>query len=661
MAIVKMIKFTLMTFEYHKQSMLKELQKFENVHFRSLSPQEAEAIGVINRAFSPETINYVDTELSKVKFTLNKIDPYAVRPKGFSALTTQPKTMAFHEFDSFIDTYDYQMIYELAKESDERIGVVKSEAARLRAENEALKKWLKLDVSPDEFDKLRQVKAIIGSVNKLAADQFRLRVEGEYPCAYLEFIGELKEDVTMLILIPDAEYEEAFAFFKTLGFAKMPLPFKGIPAQQIIENNKELDRLLQVREAASKRLESLGGEYENLNIAVDYFETVLERERACENFLKMETVVYMEGWVPEESAAEFKQLVAGVCGRDCYIEETAVEKDSTEVPIKLKNNKIVSAFEDVTRMFSMPLYKEIDPTAALMPFYIVFFGFMVGDVGYGLLLLLATWFAKNKLYLSPGMKNFMNFFFYLSFGVIFAGFIYGSFFGFGFFKVSTNINTGEAKAILDTNVDVLPMLIVSVVMGGVQIFTGLFIKGYMLIRDGKPLAALFDAGFWIIAIGFGIAWLLVAAGVIPARYNNVIMCIFLLSLVGLAVTQGRSAATPVGKVASGIYEVYNLSGYVGDFVSYTRIAALALSGAYIAYSFNIMAGLLAKSFIGSIFAVVVFVLGAALNIGLSLLSAYVHTCRLQYVEYFGKFYEGGGIPFTAFSLKNKYLNIKKEN
>lgn len=647
-----------MTFEYHKQSMLKELQRFKNVHFRSLSPQEADEIGVINRAYSPETINCVETELSRIKFTLNKIDPYAVKPKGFQALTTPPKTMSFSEFDSFINTYDYQKVYELAKESDEMIGVVKSEAARLRADNEALKKWLKLDVSPDEFDKLRQVKTIIGSVSKLAADQFRLKAEAEYKHVYIEFIGELKEDVTMLILVPVTEYDEAFAYFKTLGFAKLTLPFKGIPAQQIIDNNKELERLQQVREEAYKRLEGLGGEYENLNIAVDYFETVLEREKACENFLKMETVVYLEGWVPEESAADFKQLVAGVCGQDCYIEEEAVEKDSTEVPIKLKNNKVVSAFEDVTRMFSMPLYNEIDPTAALMPFYIVFFGFMVGDAGYGLLLLIASWFAKEKLYLSPGMKNFMNFFYYLSFGVIFAGFIYGSFFGFGFFRVATNVNTGEAKAILDTNADVLQMLILSVVMGGVQIFTGLFIKGYMLIRDGRPLEALCDAGFWVIAVSFGIAWILVAAGVIPAQYNNIIKWVFILSLLGLAATQGRGAATPVGKVASGIYEVYNLSGYVGDLVSYTRIAALALSGAYIAYSFNIMAELLTQNIIGWIFAAVVFILGAALNIGLSLLGAYVHTCRLQYVEYFGKFYNGGGIPFTAFSLKNKFTNIK---
>lgn len=658
MAIVKMKKFTLMTFEYHKQSLLKELQRFENVHFRSLSPEEAEEIGVINRAFSPETINCVETELSKIKFTLDKIDPYAVRPKGLQALTTPPKTMSFPEFDSFIYTYDYQKVYELAKESDELIGVMKSETARLRAENEALKKWLKLDVSPYEFDKLRQVKTIIGSVSKLAADQFRLRVEAEYQHVYIEFIGELKEDVTMLIMVPDTEYEEAFAYFKTLGLAKLPLQFKGIPAQQITDNNKELDRLQQVREAAYKRLESLGGEYENLNIAVDYFETVLERERACENFLKMDTVVYLEGWVPEESAADFEKLAAGVCGHDCYIEEEAVEKDSKEVPIKLKNNKMVSSFEDVTRMFSLPQYNEIDPTAALMPFYILFFGFMVGDAGYGLLLLAAAWFAKEKLYLSPGMKNFMNFFYYLSFGVIFAGFLYGSFFGFGFFKVATNITTGEAKAILDTNVDVLQLLILSVVMGGIQIFTGLFIKGYMLIRDGKPLEALCDAGFWVIAVSFGIAWILVAAGVIPARFNNIIKWIFILSLIGLAATQGRGAATPVGKVASGIYEVYNLSGYVGDLVSYTRIAALALSGAYIAYSFNIMAGLLTQNIIGWLFAIVVFILGAALNIGLSLLSAYVHTCRLQYVEYFGKFYSGGGIPFTAFSIKNKFLNIK---
>lgn len=659
MAIVKMKKFTLLTFEDHKQSMLKELQKFENVHFKSLSPDEAAEIGALNRDFSPETINYLDSQLSKVKFALDKINPYAVRPKGVKALATPPRTMEFNEFDSFISGYDYEHVYRQVKESDDTINMVKSATAKLKADNETLKSWQKLDISPEELDRLRQVKAIFGSVNKLAAESFRLGAEEAYQHVYIEFIGEIKEDVTMLILIPAAEYDDVFTYLKTLGLSKMSLSFRGVPAQIISEHNLETDRLNQVREKAQMVIEDLGTEYENLKIAVDYFETVLERERTCENFLKMETVVYMEGWVPEENTDEFKQIVAGVCGNDYYIEEEAVEKDSTEVPIKLKNNKVVRAFEDVTNMFSLPQYNEMDPTPALMPFYIVFFGFMVGDTGYGLLLMLATWFARKKLYLSAGMKNFMNFFFYLSFGVVFAGFMYGSFFGFSFFQVAANAGTGEAKAILDTNADVLPMLILSVIMGGVQIFTGLFLKGYMLIRDGKPLDALFDAGFWVIAVGSGICWILVAAGVIPSGFNSFIMWTFILSLVGLAATQGRGAATPVGKVASGIYEVYGLSGYVGDLVSYTRIAALALSGAYIAYSFNIMAGLLTKSVIGWIFAVVVFVLGALLNIGLSLLGAYVHTCRLQYVEYFGKFYNGGGIPFAAFSLKNKFLNIKK--
>jgi V/A-type H+-transporting ATPase subunit I len=468
--------------------------------------------------------------------------------------------------------------------------------------------------------------------------------------------------------MPAGDFDEAFVFFRTIGFSRLTLGFQGIPGELMTENENKILQQQAALGEATDRIKDFNGEYEQLNIAADYYETLLERERVCRNFLKTQKVVLIEGWVPAEDSGVFQSIVSGVCGNDYHLEEEDVEKDSEDVPIKLKNNGFVAAFEDVTVMFSLPRYNEVDPTPLLMPFYMLFFGFMLGDAGYGLLLLLGTAFALTRFHLKEGMRRFIKFFFYLSFPTIIAGFVYGSMFGFPFFTPIVGAD-GTHKAILDTNIDVLNMMILSVVVGVVQILCGIAIKGFILLRDGKIFDAIVDSFSWIVTLLACIGLMLGATGMTPAIVSTVSGWALVISLIVLAATQGRDSPTLGGKIGNGLYAVYGLSGYIGDFVSYTRIAALALSGAYIAFSFNLMAQQLIPDgpmipFIGIgvaklVFGGLIIVLGQTLNIALGALGAYVHTCRLQYVEFFGKFYEGGGVPFTAFKLKNKFVNIKK--
>lgn len=673
-----MKKFTLLAFESYKKPLLKELQKFGETHFKDLSDSGAEELQALNADFSPEEIEKCETELGKVKFSMSRIEPYAPKLKGAKAMTAEPKSMSFDEFDVYPDSYDYESVYNVVKTEDEAIEAIKTRISALYAENEGLRSWAGLDVSVKELDSLKFTKYLTGTVSKPAAESFKSNAEENFKEAHVEFIGSVKDDVIALILMPSGQFDEALQFFKTLGFSRLSLSLQETPSDVISANNDEITKLRGERNAAFDRVKALSEEYEKLQIVHDYYETLLERERACQNFLKMRTTVLIEGWVPEENSQAFKGIVENICGGGYYLEEEDVEQESETVPIKLKNNKVVSAFEDITVMFSLPRYNEIDPTPLLAPFYWLFFGLMIGDAGYGLLLLVATLVLMKAFKLSEGTKRFMQFFFYLSFAVILGGFIYGSAFGYSFFTPLTDSGGGyklnlansfnpifspdsgvDAKALIDTEKDIIPMMIGSVALGIIQVLFGIGVKGYMLIRDGKPLAAVFDSLFWIIALITGVGMIVGFTGMIPAALVSVIQWTFLASLIGLAVTQGRENKTTAGKIGGGIYAVYGITSYVGDFVSYTRIAALLLSGAYIAYSFNLMATLIPAGILRIIFGSVIFLLGMLINIGLSALGAYVHTCRLQYVEFFGKFFEGGGIPFNAFKLKNKYIKINK--
>lgn len=654
MAITKMNSFTLLTFRDKKSRLLKDLQKFGDVHFRDLSRDELMESGYLKQDFSQEDITRCESELDKVGFALSKLAPHV--PK--SGLTAKRKTLSYEEFDGFLSGYDYGKVCGCIKEQDDLLAGYRSEISRLRAEIEGLKAWLSLDVSPAELDGLSVARYLVGTVNKTTADSFKVAMERDFPCVYVEFLGSTKDDMAMLILIDPDSYEDVLGASKDLGFSRANLGFRERPTAIVKANEAKIKELELQITAANDAVKARAEEHGSLLIVKDCLRTTLEREKAAQNFLGSETVVFLEGWVPEEDNANFHKIITAACGEDYYLEEAAVEEDSEVVPIKLKNNRLVAAFESITSMYSLPRYNEFDPTPLMMPFYWLFFGLMVGDIGYGLLLMIGTFAASRLLDLKPGMKSFMRFFFYLSFAIVAAGFLYGSCFGYSVFTPLTGPD-GQPKAIIDSQMDIVTMIIGSIAIGVVHVLFGVAVKGALCIKRGDIAGAIFDSLFWILAVlsGIGLIIVFMVPGMLPDPLPAICSWVFLASLIGLAATQGRSSPSLGGKIGNGLYGVYGITSYVGDLVSYTRIVALALSGAYIAFSFNLMRDILPGGFVKIVFGSIIFVAGQALNFGLSLLSAYVHTCRLQYVEYFGKFYEGGGKPFKPLTIQHDSVHI----
>lgn len=666
MAIVKMNKFTLLTFEDNSKNLLKELQKIGVVHFKDLQKEASEEeLAVLDRVSSSEEITSIESELSKVKFVLSKIEPYVEKLSGIKALTEKTPEFDYEEFESFSESYNYDSVYTAVKEQDDKLKALNSEKNRLNSENDSLRQWLSLDISTAETDKLKSVRCFCGTVPTLSASSFIESVQNVFPNIYIELLDSIKEETTVFII--SMADEDVSTELKLNGFTRVNLNLEKSPEEIINENTKRIDEIT-LEEAACKQLiAEQAGEYQSIQMAMDYFNTVSERSKAQENFLSTKRVYLVEGWVPIEEFNLFTSTITKVCGSNYYLEHEEVEKENEEVPIKLKNNKFFSAFENITQMYAYPKYGEMDPTPVMAPFYFAFFGIMMGDAGYGLVMFIATLLMLKYANMNQGMRSFIRFFNYLSIAVMIFGVVFGSMFGVTvpLFCFITGPD-GNPRPLLDYNTDIVLMLVLSVGIGVFHIIFGLGVKGYMLIRDGKYLDAVFDSLFWITTV-ISLVGLVVSVAVKP-EILSVFGWIFGLSVLGLAATQGRQSPSVGGKVANGLYSVYNITSYVGDFVSYTRLVALMLSGAYIAFSFNLMAGMVFGDPAGTnflvviikfIFAALIAVIGGALNFGLAALGAYVHTCRLQYVEYFGKFYEGGGKPFKPFELKNTFINIKK--
>ena len=653
MAITKMEQFTLLAFHEHQAALLKALQQFGDTHFRDLQKEDLSEYDFLVRDASPKRVTWLESQLDTVKIAIHKLSPYA--PKR--PITAKRPVLTYDEFDRYLDSYDYKAVCEKVRNVDDRLTAIRSETSKLKSENDQLRQWVRLDVSPSELEGFYAVRSLIGIINKTQADHFSQSVSDRFDCVYVEFLGTIKEDMTLLLFIPMEQYDEVFSFIKDNGFAKTNISFDEMPSRLMTENSARMDQIELERFQKIEEIREMSDEHEKLLIVQDYLQTVLAREKACENFMRTDLVTLIEGWYPKEEEPQFLSAIERICAGDFYLEHAEVEQDSTTVPIKLKNNAFVSAFEGITSMYSMPLYSEFDPTPIFAPFYWLFFGLMVGDIGYGILLLAATFVMLRFFDLKDGMKSMIRMFSYCSISTILTGILYGSCFGFAVFTPMIGPN-GSPKAILDSQVDITTMLVLSIAIGVIHIIFGLGVKAATCLKNGDPLGALFDGGFWIITLISGIGLLISATGMIASSLSSVFGWIFALSLVGLAATQGRDSPTIGGKIGNGLYGVYGLSGYVGDIVSYTRIVALALSGAYIGFSFNLMTELIPGG-IGWIARILILAAGHALNIGLALLGAYVHTCRLQYVEFFGKFYDGGGVPFRPLNLKNDYIHINK--
>jgi len=666
MAIVKMNKFTLISLLEHKENLLKSLQVFESVHFRDLHNGEETELSLFESGDNPEEVSSVESELAKVRFVLEKIGLCVDTHKSIKSLMLPPKTITFSEFDSFASDYDYMSVYEAVKTLDEKEKASKAEKNKLLSDNNNLDPWRLLDISPIKINSLKSVASFIGTVPKVGAEGFREDVERELDCAYVELFDQKKDDVGVLVMAPTKDADTLFSHLKSRGFGVANLSIDEIPAKIIKSNGERIVELESQTCEVRKAIQDLAKHREDFKILEDYFRTLLERIHACGNFAGTQKTLLLEGWVPKDASEELKAIVARCCGDEYYLTEEPVEKDSLDVPIKLKNGRLISAFEPITEMYSVPKYGEIDPTPLLAPFYFFFFGLMVGDAGYGLIFIALTAFALKKFNLRAGLRRYIKFFNCLGYSTVIAGILYGSLFGFSpsFLLFGSRVDpaTGEVmrKALLDTQLDIPTMLVASVALGVVHVLFGLAVKCYVRLRDRDYLGAIFDSATWMIAVLSGVLWIVgqAAPEIIAPGMTRVALYVFFATLIALVATQGRSNPSLGGKIGGGIYGAYGITSYIGDLVSYTRIVALALSGAYIAFAFNEMAGLF-PGILRFIFGTIIIVLGGLLNMGLAALGAYVHTCRLQYVEYFSKFYEGGGKPFKPFSLKNTYVSITK--
>ncbi|WP_243277752.1 V-type ATP synthase subunit I [Clostridium yunnanense] len=645
-----MNKFTLLSFESEKEKLLSALQKFQGVHFIDLQDDQALGDNEYAKNLFKDNVGeehaVYQENLAKLRFSLDFIEGFFPEKKSMLSMLDDKKEMSLEELENSIKSNNWNEVYEELKAKERSLNELSNETTKLEGEIAELKGWRNLDIAISDLNKFKYSKAMVGTVSKQYEDIILDDLSTELNYSYVEIIDRDNQDLYLLVITHDSEVSNAEDILKRYGFSAFSSSIDKRPEDYIKSNKEKIEEIQSEKRDIKASVEKFQYERENLISAYEYFGNLVARSEASNNFIKTKKVVTICGWNMAETNDELKKAVQSAIGENYYLEfEEVKEEEAENVPIKLRNNGFASAFEGVIEMYSLPRYSEVDPTPILSVFYFLFFGMMLSDAGYGLIMMAASAFALYKVKDKDKRKSY-KMFFLAGISTVIWGAIYGGWFG----DLPSYFGIVPPK-LLDSTADITTIFGLSLGFGVVHIFIGLGIKAYMLIRAGHMKDAIYDVFTWYITL---IGAFLAIAGI--GGKLGVIMLV--LGLVGLLLTQGRTAPTIGGKIGWGIYGVYGITSYLGDIVSYSRLLALGLATGFIANALNLIINLIPSPF-KYVLAPFLFIGLHTFNLLINALGSYVHAARLQYLEFFNKFYEGGGKKFTPYKLSDKYIKITK--
>lgn len=527
---------------------------------------------------------------------------------------------------------------------------LRGEEGRLISQRAALEPWAGLDM-PLELSEtdhaLFRLGVFPGAVDTAA---IRNELAGADAAAELYEISADKQQRCCLLICHKAGEEAAMEVLRPHGFSATAFQsLTGTAAQNIAALDQALAENRRKVQEAEAAIAAAAGSYDDLKLFVDRLAAEAAEDQNAERLLTDGTILFFEGWAPAESMDQVRALLDG---EGCAWEAAdPVEEDVPEVPVRLKNNWFTRPLNMVTDMYSLPAYGTVDPNPLMAPFFILFYGMMMADMGYGLIMMgLSAFIMKKARPNGATMRYMIPLMGLCGVSTFIWGALTGGFFGDLIPQIRGLLSGVDPKSVplwsaFDPLSDAVPVLIGALILGVVQVFTGMIVSMYMKFRRGEAMSALCGEGAWFaafIAAGAGFALGNIQMGLIAA-------------LVILVLTQGY------GKkgfgIITGIFgSLYNgITGYFSDILSYSRLMALMLAGAVVAQVFNQLGAMTGHV----IPFIIIAVIGNALNFALNILGCYVHDMRLQCLEFFGRFYEDGGKPFRPLNINPKYVDIEK--
>ena len=670
MAVLQMQRISICALKRDRKAILEQLQSMGVMEMHQVAQDET-------------GFEKMDTQSAKVSFekrvqltenALDVLNQYAPEKKSMFASLEGNELIDKADWDEVAVKQEAVMdVADLLIADHKKIAEAQAEIVKLQTKIESLAPWMSLEV-PMNYPGTKKTAMFLGTIaadmtlemvyEKIAEDNPDLEAFD------ISVISQDRDAVYLSVFCLKEQAAEVENALRTCGFSRPAMVSEEIPAERKQKLEVQIAQIQAEIAGIKDDINAHAKDREELKIIGDYYRMRAEKYEVLGTLPQSKRTFIISGYAAKEVIPAVEKAIGEAY--DCVIDVEELKEDE-EPPVLLKNNGFSESVEGVLESYGLPHKGEIDPTTIMSFFYVFFFGMMLSDAAYGAIIAIVCLVVLKKFpRMSAGMRKSMKMFMYCGLSTLVWGVLFGGYFGDVVDVVSSTFFGKELTIkplwFAPLN-DPMKLLIYSMGFGLVHLFVGLGIKGYMLLKDGKVLDFFCDIVLWYIFL-IGLIMMLLPSDifasiaqtkiVFPAALVTLSKALAIIGAVGLLLMSGRSSKNPALRLALGAYDIYNITGWLSDVLSYSRLLALGLATGVIASVVNQMGSMLGKSVFGVILFIVVFIVGHTMNLAINLLGAYVHTNRLQFVEFFGKFYEGGGKPFEPFRAETKYVDIKEE-
>ncbi len=633
MAILSMERVTLIAHASSRPQLLKKLQQLGAVE---VITSAADGLAL---SAAPESLARLEARLSEVREALEIIRPYDDSKQSF--LTPKPPMTLAELADMPSRLSEADALVGKIKQFADDMSALKARRQRLKNRIAALTPYTHFDAPLESVGTGRYTTSLLGTIPADSAEKYEKIREAYAHTACFETLGGGRDVIPIYVTMHKSVQEALVGELKYLGLSEAyTKELSGTPADIIADAQSETAAL----EAEAKEYEEiakgLAAQKAVLKAIEDYLLNEISREKCIEQLGATNSAFLLEGWVIADEKGKIESAVLEAAP-EAYVSFRSPTDDETP-PTATKNPKIVEPFEAITNMYSYPQYRGYDPNKLMAIFYFIIFGAMIGDAAYGVILTIGAYIVLRLKKPTGMFRAVTRVIMFCGISTVCWGLFYGAVFSIPGIPAVINQLEGDGAMI---------SLGICIGIGVLHIMVGIGIGIYMDIKRGQVWAAVFDRFTWMLVILGGIMML------VGKPVGQVGTYMVLAGGTTLLLTQGRSKKGIVRKATGGLASLYNVTGYISDILSYARIFGMGLSTGVIAMVFNTIAGLMMGEWYGYVFGIIIMTVGHVFNIVINTLGAFVHSARLQYIEFFNKFYEGDGRAFVplGFAVKNYRL------
>jgi len=680
MAVSQMQRVQIFVHNSHRALLIKDLQDLEIIHINNLSEQKESTDEVPQALESPHTrgseasvpgaesetkatIRNIQNDLSRLQSTINYLADFEQK-KGFIAsfLGSGKPVLSSQEYSDIAKEatrYEWRNICDECQTMEDQAAKLVSREGRLRSEREHLSFWSNLDAPIEEIQDTEKTEIRIGIVPVNTYDNLLAEVKSSNMDVSLEVVGKTTTEVNLVVIFLKADEQEVAPVLTKHGFSPVSLPLaSGRISDQIRRIDEELSAISDQRKSMAENSAQLASNRTRLMAVYDHLTELLRREEIRNSFAHTDYTFMVDGWARK---SDVKKLENTLSKKYDEVETIVFDpSESDEPPVDLDNARLFKPFEMVTRLYGIPHYREIDPTPLFSLFLALGFGICLTDAGYGVVVTLLSLIVLINARRKRKKNDLFGALLVSGLATVLVGTLTGGWFGISGDKLPGFL---LKVRLLDPSVKQLFFLGLIVLVGYIEVCFGFCVKMYIYLKERNWIGAFCNQLPWILVMLLAPTLIMLSRMGVPPVVGKIGLAVILLCALTIVVFTGGDIKNPAGRIGMGLFGLYgNITGTFGDTLSYMRLFALGLATGIIASSVNAIAGMVwSESIVSKVSAIAILLVGHPFNITINALGGFIHSMRLQFVEFFTKFYEGGGSAFQPFRRENVYITVSERN